>query len=106
MPPKFVDDLVRPAIVDTLILGKVMQGTTTVDQVERDVKNINIEMKDLNVRQRIEALQQTGHLRLENNNLRLTDDGKEDVNKVLPWFNQVTQQVRSTPGMAPGGGRR
>jgi hypothetical protein len=102
---KFVDE-VRHGIIDTVILAKALGGNVTKDNVEREVRNLNIEMGDVDVNECITHLEETGHLRIENNKLTVTDDGKEDVQKVLPWFRQVTQQVGTVgPRMGAGGNR-
>lgn len=99
---KYVDEIVRPALVDTFILAKCQSGNVTVDQLERDWRGTGIDLGDLDVRERVRMLQDSGHLREEGNNVKCTDDGKEDVQKVLPWFQKVSSQLST----APAGARR
>jgi len=98
MPQKFVDDIVAPCIVDTLILSRASTNTVTVQDIERVVQNWG-ELKDkVDINECVDSLVQSGHLRKEGNGFRCTDDGRQDVQKVMPWFDRLRQNVQATPG--------
>jgi repressor of nif and glnA expression len=91
MPQAFVEEI-RAPLVDAYILANVQRGTTAVDEVERRVREAGIDIRDIQVKDRVQQLEQTGHLRREGNNLRLTDDGREDIEKVTGWVRGLTSQ--------------
>ncbi|MCA1812725.1 MAG: hypothetical protein LC624_02090 [Halobacteriales archaeon] len=98
MPQKYVNDIVAPAIVDTLILGRALNGIVQVPDVERIIQSWGELSDNVEVRERCEELERSGHLRREGTGYRVTDDGRQDVQKVLPWFRSIPQQIQATPG--------
>ena len=92
-------DVVRPALVDTLVLSRVDHGQYSVQDLARELQGAGIDLGDVDVEERVHQLEQTRHLRREGNLLRLTDDGREDVRKALGWFRKVVQQVETRTGM-------
>lgn len=98
MPQKYVEDIVAPAIVDTLILGKAQSGAVSVPDIERVVQGWTELTDKVDVTERLDMLVQSGHLRRDGNTFRATEDGKQDVQKVLPWFRNIQQQVTAAPG--------
>lgn len=103
MAQEYVNDIIRPALVDTVILSKCLAGNVTLDQIERDVKNVGIPLDGVTVRELCDDLVESELLTIEGNNLRITDEGRADVQKVLPWFAKVSQIL--TPATV-GGTRR
>lgn len=102
MPQKYVDDIVRPALVDTVILSKVMEGDVTQSDLDREVREAGIDLGNLDVEERVRTLEQSGHLRTEGHRLRITDDGREDVQKVLPWLQRVAETAETAGTVRTG----
>jgi repressor of nif and glnA expression len=101
LPQKYVSDIVVPCMVDTVILSRGLQGTIVSDEVERELRALSgFEFGEHTVRSRLETLERTGHVRSQGNGYVLTDDGRSDINKALPWFQKVAQRTLK-PG-APG----
>jgi hypothetical protein len=71
-----------------------------VQEVERIVQGWGELADKVEVRERCEELERSGHLRREGTGYRVTDDGRQDVQKAQPWFRNVVQQVATTPGTA------
>jgi coproporphyrinogen III oxidase-like Fe-S oxidoreductase len=100
---------ITPLLVDTVILGRAQRGNVRVDDIDREVRTIGLPLEGVTVRDRVTHLEQTGHLRLEGDNIRLTDDGRQDLQKVLPVFSRITQQASTTTtttGVTGMGGNR
>lgn len=100
MPVRFVIDEVVPTLMDTIILCKGLSGPIQVDEVEREVRDAHIEMHDSTVQERLAELERSGHVRKQGNAYAITDDGRKDIQKALPWLREVAQRVgQVAPGM-------
>jgi hypothetical protein len=105
--PTFIEVL-QPAVVDAFILARGRHGPVFADEVERMLGAFEpgLDLVEVPVRDRLEALERNGHLRREGTHYVLTDDGREDVERVLPWLRQVVDKAGPvTVGMRLGEAR-
>jgi hypothetical protein len=88
------------AITQFVILQKAQQGDVTKDNLPNVFKG-NLQMSRNHVDDSIRTLVQTGHLKENGNKYTITDDGREDVQKVANLVIELPQYVQQ--GGAMGG---
>lgn len=86
------------AVMQFVILNKAKQGGVTRDNLNQTFKG-NLQMSSDHLDHCIRQLVQDGHLREEGNKLTVTDDGREDVQKLQTLALEL-------PNVIGGGGQR
>lgn len=100
---KFVDRF-EMAIMQFVILNKAQQGEVTQENLQSVFKG-NLQMQGSHLQHCINQLVQENHLQKDGNKLRITDDGREDIQKLqhlvieLP---NIVQQNQGAGGQRPG----
>jgi predicted transcriptional regulator len=78
---KFVSR-VEMAIMQFVILNKAKQGGVTRENLQQVFRGGNLQMQGDHLNHCIQQLVQEGHLKEEGNRYTITDDGREDVQKL------------------------
>lgn len=82
------------AAMQYVILNKAMQGEVTKENLQQTFKG-NLQMKSDHLDHCIDELVKEKHVTRDGNKLRITDDGREDVNEVQRLaieLSNITQQ--------------
>jgi predicted transcriptional regulator len=91
--------LFEKGVMQFVILEKAKQGEVTKDNL-RSVFRGNLQMSEDHLDSCIQQLVQNGHLEESGNKYTITDDGREDIQKVQAFVPELQQYVRggSTTG--------
>jgi predicted transcriptional regulator len=105
---KFVP-LFEQAIMQYVILNKAQQGEISKDNIQSVFKG-NLQMGGQHLDTCLQSLVQTGHLKNNGSKYTITDDGREDVQKVqhlvmeLPQISQGGQRSPQRTNVGSVGG--
>lgn len=84
---------VREIVVESYILHECWNGNVSREQLEKNFRAVPLQdFQAPKFEQVLERVEREGHVKREGNNYRTTDDGKEDLQKVEPWFTHISQQ--------------
>lgn len=97
---KFVER-VEMAVMQFAILNKAKEGGVTKDNL-RQIFSRDIPMKGEHLDHCIQQLVQENHIREEGNRYTITDDGREDVQKLQQIFVSVPSVLGIGGGMQQG----
>lgn len=107
---KYVERIEK-ALCETVCLEHARQMPMTVDQCWQKIQPLGFSKVDRNtVEDSYKRLERDGHVRKDGDRYTVTDDGREDIQKVETLIvrvvgefpSNVTQNLRTTPG---GSGR-
>lgn len=97
---------VEEAAIDTLVLHEARQGAATRDQFVGRLKNVGPANWDEDkYRDAVDRLEKDGHLNKDGDRYTITDDGREDVQKVEAYFRTIADRVGQSSMTGTMGGR-
>ena len=93
-------DEVRKAAIDTMVLRALRdageRGVMTLDMLSREVHLSGIETGDEKVEARVDHLERKGVVRQDGGAVWLTEEGRKQVEQVLPWLRAAAgERVRA-----------
>lgn len=101
---KYVERVEEVAI-DTLVLAEVRSGPATKDQLATRLRSVPpFSFTEEKIKDACERLDKDGHVKKENDRYTITDDGREDVQKIESWFGSLADRIGRSPSTPATGG--
>ena len=94
-------DTVEPALIDTFILTRALQGPVYTAELARMLASIDVDWDEDLVRGRLEYLERTRHLQRDGTHYVLTEDGREDGERLLRLWGRILDEAGVRPTAPP-----